>query len=50
MLSVLTVGLEIIGSLGKLPQSHQIFKNSHVSRLCSYGPGLGLEEEGRGQE
>lgn len=49
MLPVLTMGLEILGSLGKLLQSHQPFvENSHVGWLCSWGPGPGpgLEEEG----
>lgn len=46
VLPILTVGLQIIRLLGKLLQSYQIFKNSFVSRLFSYGPGLGLEEEG----
>lgn len=55
VLPVLTMGLEILGSLGKLPQAHQPFvKNSRVGRLCSYGPGPGpgpeLEEEGAGQK
>lgn len=47
---VLTVGLELFGSNGKLPQSHQKFvQNSHVGRLHSSGPGPELEQEGTGQ-